>query len=417
MAVDLRASDRSVTGLGAEWAACPDCGLSQRVPALATGSLASCRRCRCTLAVNSGYGLEVVLAVALAAFILLLFANLSPLLSLHAFGETRQNWVYSGVEELWHEGFGFLAVIVAGFSIVAPLAYLGLLVAVLSVLGLGANPAWLGPAFRWVQWLRPWAMPEVYVVAGFVAYSRLQQLASVDVGVGGWAFLAAALATLAIDATIDRCSVWRAIGSDSGARPGKDTVACLDCTLLVPRARETEHCPRCGALLRRRKPQALDRTAALVIAAYLLYIPANFLPVLTIVHYDRFESDTIMAGIRELANTGAWPLAVIVFLASIVVPLLKLLSLTWFLAAERCGSPHMLLARTRLRDFVNHIGRWSNIDVFMGSILIALVQFGVLSNVTAESGATAFAAVVLLTMIASRCFDPRLMWDATESKP
>lgn len=410
-------SGRHETGSGAESVACPDCGLAQRLPQLAAGSLASCRRCRCTLAANTGYGVETVLAMTFAALILLLFAYLSPLVSLHGFGETRQSWIYSGVEELWNEGFFFLAVIVASFSIVTPLVYLGLLVVVLSGLGLGANPAWLGRTFRWAQSLRSWAMPEIYVVGGFVAYSRLQHFAAVKVGVGGWAFLAAAMAFLAIDVTIDRYAVWRAIGPNSDGRPGENAIACRDCALLVPRAGDGEPCPRCAARLHHRKPQSLARTAALLVAAYLLYIPANFLPVLTIERYGRIEHDTIMAGIRALANDGAWPLAAIVFLASIVVPLVKLLSLTWFLVEERWRSPRLLFARTRLHDIVNYIGRWSNIDVFMASIVVALVQFGTLSNVTAGSGGTSFAAVVLLTMIASRCFDPRLMWDGVENKP
>ena len=417
MSVDSSAAGRDVAGHGAAWASCPDCGLAQRVPALAAGSLASCRRCGGTLAVNTGYGIDTVLAVALAALILLLFAYLSPLFSLHAFGEARQSWITSGVAELWREGFGFLALIVACFSIAAPLAYLGLLVAVLSGLGLGANPAWLGPAFRWTQFLRSWAMPEIYVVGGFVAYSRMEKIANVDVGIGGWALLAAALAFLAADAMIDKRAVWRAIGPAEGARPGADAIACLSCGLLAPVSGEKARCPRCGARLRHRKPQSQTRTAALVLAAAMLYIPANFLPVLTIERYGRIEHDTIMAGIRELAHIGAWPLAVIVFLASIVVPLTKLLSLAWFLAAEMRGSPRGLVARTRLHDIVDNIGRWSYIDIFMGSILVALVQFDVLYNVTAGSGATAFAAVVLLTMIASRCYDPRLMWDAAERRP
>ncbi len=318
---------------------------------------------------------------------------------------------------MWREGFGFLALIVACFSIAAPLAYLGLLVAVLCSLGLEAYPAWLGPAFRRALWLRPWAMPEIYAVGGFVAYSRMEKIANVDVGSGGWAFLAAALAFLAVDAMIDKRAVWRAIAPDLGAGPGAESVACLDCDLPAPASDGNAHCPRCGARLRRRKPEALSRATALVLAAYLLYIPANFLPVLTVERYGYVESDTIMAGIRELAHIGAWPLAVIVFLASIVVPMLKLLSLSWFLAAEKRRTPRGLLARTRLHAVVANIGRWSNIDVFMGSILAALVQFGILYNVKAEPGALAFAAVVLLTMIASRCFDSRLMWDAAAGKP
>ncbi len=405
---------RRETDSGAAWAACPDCGLGQFVPALALGHLAACRRCHGTLAVNTGYGLDTVLAMTLTALVLLLFAVLSPLLSLHAFGEVRQNWIYSGVGELWRSGFGFLAVIVASFSIAAPLAYLGLLAAVLSALALGANPTWLGPAFRWTQFLRSWAMPEIYVVGGFVAYSRLQKIAIVDVGSGGWAIIAAALAFLAIDAIIDQRAVWRAIGPDSGARPGEAAITCLDCGLLAPASGDGESCPRCGARLHHRKPRAQARTAALVLAAAMLYIPANLLPVLTIERHGRIEHDTIMAGIRELAHIGAWPLAVVVFLASIVVPLIKLLSLACFMAAEMSGSPRGLVARTRLHDIVNNIGRWSNIDVFMASILVALVQFGILTNVTAGAGGTCFAAVVLLTMIASRCYDPRLMWDAVE---
>jgi paraquat-inducible protein A len=402
---------------GAEWVACPDCGLGQHVPPLAIGHLASCSRCHCTLAANPGYSLNTVLAVAVAGLILLPFAILSPLFSLFAYGGMRQSWIYGGAQELWREGFFFLAAIVDGFSSAAPLAYLVLLVAVLSVIGLRAKSAWLGPAFRWSQWLRSWAMPEIFVVGGFVAYSRMEKIASVKIGYGSWAFLAASLAFLAIDFLLDRRAVWREIGPDSDSNPSPNAIACRACALLVPRASDGEHCPRCGASLHHRKPQALARTSALVIAAYLLYIPANLLPVLTIENHGTVKSDTIMAGVKALADIGAWPLAVIVFVASIMVPLIKLLSLTWFLTAEMSAAHQLPVVRTRLHEIVNNIGRWSNIDVFMGSILVALVQFGVLYNVTAGRGATYFATVVLITMIASRCFDPRLMWDSKESKP
>ena len=139
-----------------------------------------------------------------------------------------------------------------------------------------------------------------------------------------------------------------------------------------------------------------------------------FRSILSIVRFGRAEPSTIFSGVRELVEGGLWPLAIIVFLASIAVPLIKLTGLTWFLLAIRRGFTQQVRARTRLYRFIEGIGRWSNIDVFMISILTSLVQFGTLSRVEAEPGAVAFAAVVLLTMLASRSFDARLMWDLVE---
>jgi paraquat-inducible protein A len=160
---------------------------------------------------------------------------------------------------------------------------------------------------------------------------------------------------------------------------------------------------------------ALDRTAALVIAGYVLLLPANLLPILTIEQLGSITPNTILRGIRELIRADLWPLAVVVFTASFIVPLLKLFALTWMLLATRWHSDRHLVGRTRLYRAIDLIGRWSNIDVFMLSILVALVQFGFLSEVRASYGAPAFAAVVVLTMIASRAFDSRLMWDAARS--
>jgi paraquat-inducible protein A len=154
------------------------------------------------------------------------------------------------------------------------------------------------------------------------------------------------------------------------------------------------------------------RTAALIIAGYLLYIPANLLPVTTLQGVGGDEHHTIMSGVFELIHNDLWPLALIVFLASIVLPLVKLLSLTWMLIAVRRRSPTLLRTRTWLYRTIDAVGRWSNIDVFMGSVLAALLQFGALTTVRAQSGLVAFAAVVVITMIATATFDSRLMWDA-----
>jgi paraquat-inducible protein A len=148
-------------------------------------------------------------------------------------------------------------------------------------------------------------------------------------------------------------------------------------------------------------------------AGFLLYVPANALPILTLVSFGRQQSNTIITGVLELMHNKLWPLALIVFLASIVVPLLKLCGLTWMLLATVQGSPRRLVARTRFFRFIDTVGAWSNIDVFVASVLVALLQFGEIAQARAGAGLTAFAGVVILTMIATKTFDTRLMWDAS----
>jgi paraquat-inducible protein A len=189
-------------------------------------------------------------------------------------------------------------------------------------------------------------------------------------------------------------------------------MSCTICDLIVGQAAAGQHCPRCGAKLRPRKARSTQRTLALVLAGYLLYIPANTLPVLTTVQFGREEHNTILSGVFELIRNDLWPLAIIVFTASIVLPLIKLFGLTWMLAATRLGSDRLLVARTRLYRSIDAIGRWSNIDIFSVSVLVALLQFGALTAVHAGGGLVAFAAVVIITMLATMVFDPRLMWDA-----
>jgi paraquat-inducible protein A len=216
------------------------------------------------------------------------------------------------------------------------------------------------------------------------------------------------------DATLDPDAVWEALpprGEAHGraADPHAPPLACDMCHCV---SFGQTHCPRCGAALHRRKPHSLSRTCALVLAAAILYLPANLLPVLTFVRLGRGEPSTIIEGVRQLAAAQMWPLALLVFFASITVPVLKILGLTLMLVTTWRGSAWRLVERTRLYRIVDFIGRWSMIDVFMISILTALVRLGLLASVYPGPGVLAFCAVVLLTMVAAACFDPRLMWDA-----
>lgn len=170
-------------------------------------------------------------------------------------------------------------------------------------------------------------------------------------------------------------------------------------------------CPRCAAPLWPRKPKSIQKTWALLAAAAILYVPANALPVMTLTLVGSSERETILSGVVELFQSGMWEIGALVFVASITVPLLKILTLAYLLFTVRRRSSLRPAERTRLYRLVEYIGRWSMIDMFMLSILVALVQLGWLATVQPGPGATCFAGVVILTMFAASSFDPRLIWD------
>jgi paraquat-inducible protein A len=194
-------------------------------------------------------------------------------------------------------------------------------------------------------------------------------------------------------------------------------VSCHACGMLnrhVPSA-ATERCRRCNSVLHTRKPDSLTRTWALLIAAAIMYLPANLLPVMHTVSLFGDEDDTIMSGIVYFWTSGSWPLAIIVFIASFMVPMLKLVVLCLLAGTSQAGSRWRPLQRTRLFRLVEFIGRWSMLDVFVVTLTVALVHFQSLATIYAGPGAIAFGMVVVLTMLASQQFDPRLIWDTIEN--
>ncbi len=173
-------------------------------------------------------------------------------------------------------------------------------------------------------------------------------------------------------------------------------------------------CPRCGATLHLRKPYSIDRTWALVIAAIIFYLPANLLPVTKTSYLGSTQSDTIISGVIYFMQTGSWGIAVIIFVASIVVPVAKLIVLGGLLISVQRRSCWRPGERTRVYRITEIVGRWSMLDVFVVTIMVALVRLGYLTTIEAGPGIVYFAAVVVLTMFAALTFDPRLIWDATE---
>ncbi|MDN5508830.1 MAG: paraquat-inducible protein A [Pseudomonas sp.] len=192
---------------------------------------------------------------------------------------------------------------------------------------------------------------------------------------------------------------------------------CTECHELNKQEADTDEqlCTRCGALIHARRPNSLTRTWALLITAAILYIPANLLPIMTVSSLGQGDPSTIMSGVIQLVQHGMFPIAAVVFIASILVPTFKLVGIGLLLFSVQRHQPLSAQQRIVMYRFIEFIGRWSMLDIFVIAILVALVNFGRLASIEANLGAAAFASVVILTMFAAVTFDPRLIWDNTES--
>ncbi len=193
---------------------------------------------------------------------------------------------------------------------------------------------------------------------------------------------------------------------------------CHSCQLVVTMpaadAEAVLGCPRCGANVHRRKPDSIMRTWAYLIAAAICYVPANLYPIMTVISLGNIQSDTIVSGAIYLLLHGMWPLAIVVFVASVVVPLMKMIALSGLALSVQRRSQWRPTERAQLYRIVEMVGRWSMVDVYVVTILVALVHLGALATVRAEIGALFFGLVVVLTVLAAESFDPRLIWDQIE---
>ncbi len=193
-------------------------------------------------------------------------------------------------------------------------------------------------------------------------------------------------------------------------------ISCHSCHLLCKAPVTGGHaagtCPRCGERLHYRKPNSISRTWALILAAFIFYIPANVLPIMHTTSLGKTQSDTILSGVIYFIQTGMWPIALVIFVASVFVPLMKLVILTYLLVSVHQKSQWRPRDRTRLYRITEAVGRWSMVDIYVVAILVALVKLQALATIKAGPGALYFAAVVVITMFAAMSFDPRLIWDS-----
>ncbi len=404
--------------------ACHECGTVHRLPPMADDTVAKCVTCGARIVIRFVRSIERTLALYLAALILFVVANAFPILTMSIGGQANASTVLDGARALYDDGMWPLALAVALAGTVLPLAKILGMLAILVPLQLGWRPPWIVNVFRWVERLRHWSMMEVYLLGVIVAYVKLQDLATVHLGIAMPAFVGTILLMAAGDARFEPHAIWRRLAPQAGPevledRPGTMLLACEQCDQVVRADSSHLHglvCPRCATPLHHRKPDSLNRSWALALTAAILYIPANVLPVMTVISFGKGSPDTIVSGVIELLHAGMWPIALLVFFASITVPVLKLLGLVYLLVSIQRGSTARLRERTLMYRIIEGVGRWSMVDVFMIGILSALVALGNLATIEPGAGAIAFCAVVIITIVAAMAFDPRLMWDVADAR-
>jgi paraquat-inducible protein A len=418
--------------------ACHECDFVQRHIEVAPGATARCFRCNGFLYRHPDKSLDHPVAWSITGLILLVLANVFPVLDLAVAGHETNTTLVSGAVALYRQGQFAVALLVVGVLIVAP-ALLFLLQAYL-LFPLRHNrlvPNFV-PLMRLLSKLNHWMMFDVFMLALIVAVVKLSSLASVAPGAGLWAFLALMFASICSLASYDTHGVWDRYSQlmarrqlPAGAAPGRlapatrvtgetaqsqHSATCSTCGQLChcPPDAEVSRCPRCGDEVAPRKADSLNRTWALLIAGYVLFIPANLLPITITTSLFGTQPDTIMSGVAYFWHEGAYDLAIIIFTASIFVPLLKLMALTFLTWSAKRRMTWEPQQRTRLYRMVEFVGKWSMLDIFVVAMLARLVQFSSLAAIEAGPGALAFAAVVVVTMFAAMSFDPRLLWDPLE---
>jgi paraquat-inducible protein A len=433
----------------------------RRAPLRGRGA-ACCRRCGAKLYRDARLDLDRTLALVLTALLTFVIANCYPLLSVGVGGKSADGTLWRIILDTSDSNVAPIALVAATSVFFFPLLQICLYGYVAIALRRGRVPAAFIGVMHALRQMRPWTMVEVFMLGMLVAVVKLGDEATSSPEIGMWAFavltlLLTLLNSIALEEFWERAEeIERAAGGDplrvrtlpaeagsasawsypapvhaaASQQGGPDAAAghhdvpspraaalglmgCRGCGLVL-RARNDAtpcYCPRCDSALHRRKPDSQRRAWAFLISAALLYIPANTLTVMRTTELFDVQDNTILSGVVQLWNNGAWDLALIVFTASIVVPLVKIACLLLLLAGGR-GSPLGRRERTRVYRMVEFIGRWSMLDVFVVSLLLALVRFGFVADVEAGPGIVAFCSVVVLTMLASMSFDPRLIWDA-----
>ncbi|MFC4655794.1 MULTISPECIES: PqiA/YebS family transporter subunit [Rheinheimera] len=400
---------------------CRHCDLLQQLPQLQVGQEAACSRCGYLLDMRQKDPVLRPILYAFSALLMLVLSNLFPFIGMNVAGNSHYMDFIDTSSVLFEEHHQWLAVLVWLFIQAVPA------LCMLAVIYLKLGMIWPLRGLVWtarvLYVLKPWSMVDIFLIGVLVAFVKLVVYADIALGMSFWAFCLFCLLHLRTFQVIDRHALWQSIAPApqpaAMAMAGRNGISlnlasCSCCTAIV--AVEQKFCGRCGTKVVLREPYSLQKTLAWLITATVLYIPANFLPIMETVSLGSSIQSTIVSGIILMWRDGAYPVAIIILLASVVIPVLKIAIMFWLCYLAALPGHKRQLLSTRVYLVVDWIGRWSMVDVLVVAILAALVRFDLLMGVYPGMGALVFASVVITTMLAAMSFDPRLLWDQRQQK-
>lgn len=406
--------------MSAPLVACRHCDhLHVRLP-IEAGAVASCSRCGFALYRQSGLTLNQWVALTIASVVVFAVANYFPIAILSVQGVTVHATLPHALWVTWQQGHGEIALVVALFVFAFPLGQMLFLYWALRAIATARLPGDFKWGMRMLNVLAPWSMLTVLLLSILVAMVKLMDLATVQFGPGLWAFAVAAFLITALG-RVSALRLWRyaedahlVVCSGHDLQADLPHATCRACGFVQNLAAGSEKtaCRRCNASIYRRKPFSYSHAWAFLIAAAVLYLPANILPVMYVQVPTGTTGHTILGGVVEFWRMGSWDLAIIVFIASVVVPMTKLLALSILMIQRGWRGRNMQRQRTRLYELIEFVGQWSMLDVFVVVLLSSMANFPGFSQISAGGGAIAFGAVVILTIFAAMSYDPRLGWDA-----
>ncbi|MDA0145744.1 PqiA/YebS family transporter subunit [Vibrio toranzoniae] len=392
---------------------CQGCELPVDKVEISQGKSAYCPRCGTQLYRGGTPSLSGNLAIALTCLLLFIPSHFFDFISIRLIGVMIPATLPSGVFTLMSEGFPLLGLLILFCSSIAPLLVCcSVLVTHLSLRFRLFTP--FRYALTIVQTLKHWMMLDVFLVSVAVSCFKLQDYSDIFVGPGLAGLLLLQLFSVLLVSRISVRRYWEAWTKESDySFPDSKKVHCHNCHMSQP---DGHVCVRCHHALYHRKPYSIYKTWSLLFAATIAIIPANIIPISILITNGQRLEDTIISGVASLVNSDMYGIAAIIFIASIVVPVAKILGLTYILICIQMKRAVYHRQRMTIYFIVKWVGKWSVMDLFVISIMMTLIDRGQILNFTPGYGAIAFGFVVVLTMLAAESLDPRLIWDNYTSK-
>ncbi len=390
---------------------CQGCELAVDIIPLPGGKSGYCPRCGTQLYRGGRASLSGNFAIAITCLILLIPCLFFHYLSIRLFGVVIPASLPAGAINLARQGFYLLALLVFFCSFLAPLTVCASVV----MAHIALHQRWfsvLRLALHFIQTLKHWVMLDVFLVSVAVACFKLDEYADILVNPGLICLVALQIFTVLLLTRLSVRRYWEAWQPESKYHFNQKTIHCNECHLSQPLA---SHCVRCHSPLYHRKPRSLQNTWACVVAAIIALFPANMLPISIFITNGQRQQDTIFSGVVTLIHNGTYGIAIIIFIASILVPCIKIIGLIYILLGIHSQRGQQQRQRMQVYFFVKWIGKWSMMDLFVISIMMTLVDRGQLAAFTPGVGAIAFGMVVVFTMLATDSLDPRFIWRQVDS--